>query len=429
MGVALSRYREALDFLFARTTGKTRFGLARTRELLRALGDPQTRLAAFHVAGTNGKGSVCASIEAVLRERGLRVGKYTSPHLVDFRERILVDGIPMPEEAVVEFVERWTPFCERIGATFFEATTAMAFDYLARADVDAAVVEVGLGGRLDSTNVISPVVAGVVSIGLDHLEYLGDTREAIADEKAGIFKAGVPAVVGEPDAAIRTRLAAHARAVGASCVRVVAEETSVSDVTIGSAGTAFTLSAGGHSRRLRTTLTGAHQAANATVALTMLDAAGAPFTQPPDLVERALRQVRLPGRFHREGRFIFDVAHNPDGAAVLASTLAAAHPGRPLVALVSVLGDKDWRSMLDTLAPQVDAFVLTSAPTAPASRAWVVGDALAHAQHRGWDARAEPDFDRAIELALAAGAAVLVTGSFHTVGDAMARLQINPLGG
>ena len=430
MGVALSRYREALDFLFARTTGKTKFGLDRTRALLRALGDPQSRLAAFHVGGTNGKGSVCASIEAVLRAHGLRVGKYTSPHLVDFRERIVVDGVPMPEDAVVEFVDRWTPLCERLGATFFEATTAMAFDFLARANVDAAVVEVGLGGRLDSTNVVTPLVAGVVSIGLDHMEYLGDTREAITDEKAGIYKPGVPAVVGEPDPHIRRRLAERARAAGASCVRVVAEEVSVSDVLVEAEGTTFTVDAGGANPwRLRTTLVGAHQAANAAVALTMLDAAGPPFAQPPDVVARGLGRVRLPGRFQRHGRFLFDVAHNADGAAVLARTLAAARPERPLAALVSILVDKDWRAMLDTLAPQVDAFVLTSAPTAPASRAWQVGEAFAHAESRGWRCRAEPDFDRAIDAALAEGGTVLVTGSFHTVGDAMARLQINPLDG
>ena len=429
MGGALSRYRDALDFLFARTTGKTKFGLERTRELLRALGDPHTHLSAVHVGGTNGKGSVCATIEAVLREHGLRVGKYTSPHLVDFRERIVVDGAPMPEEAVVEFVERWTPLCERIGATFFEATTAMAFDHLARSEVDAAVVEVGLGGRLDSTNVITPLVAGVVSIGLDHMEYLGDTRDAIAREKAGIYKRGVAAVVGDWDPEIRATLTACAEGAGASRVRVVADEVSISDVRVDAAGTSFQLDFGRGPRPLRTTLAGAHQAANAAVALTILDAAGPPFAQPPAVVERALTKVQLPGRFHRHGRFIFDVAHNADGAAVLASTLAAARPPRPIAALVSVLGDKDWRSMLEALAPQVDAFVLTCAPTAPASRAWSVDEALAHARGRGWPARAEADFDRAIDLALSQAATVLVTGSFHTAGDAMARLQINPLGG
>lgn len=429
MGVALSRYRDALDFLFARTTGKTRFGLERTRELLRALGDPHTRLSAVHVGGTNGKGSVCATIEAVLREHGLRVGKYTSPHLVDFRERIVVDGVPMPEEAVVEFVDRWTPLCQRLGATFFEATTAMAFDHLARSDVDAAVVEVGLGGRLDSTNVITPLVAGVVSIGLDHMEYLGDTRDAIAREKAGIYKGGVPAVVGEWDPEIRTTLAGCASAVGASSIRVVADEVAITDVRVDAGGTSFSLDTGRGARPLRTTLAGAHQAANAAVALTMLDAAGPPFSQSPAVVERALANVRLPGRFHRHGRFIFDVAHNADGAAVLASTLAAAAPLRPIAALVSVLGDKDWRSMLEALAPQVDEFILTCAPTAPASRAWSAEEALVHARGRGWPARVEADFDQAIELALRDAATVLVTGSFHTAGDAMARLQINPLDG
>jgi len=429
VGVALNRYREALDFLFARTTGKTKFGLERTRTLLRALGDPQDDLRAFHVAGTNGKGSVCAMLEASLRAGGLRVGKYTSPHLVDFRERIVVDGQPMPEAAVVEFVERWTPLCEEIGATFFEATTAMAFDYLAASRVDAAVVEVGLGGRLDSTNVIQPVVAGVVSIGLDHTEYLGETRELIAAEKAGIFKPGVPAVVGERDETTRALLARRAVEVGAAPVRVVADEGDISDVRVGVEGTTFTIAGRGGGRRLRTALLGEHQAANAAVALTMLDAAPSGLAPSAERVARALSEVRLPGRFQRVGAFIFDVAHNADSAAVLARTLRTVDPPRPLAVLFSVLGDKDWRAMMAELAPAADAFVLTCAPTAPASRAWRLADALAFARARGWRAEAEPDFDQALARSEALGRTVLATGSFHTAGDAMARLQINPLAG
>ena len=139
--------------------------------------------------------------------------------------------------------------------------------------------------------------------------------------------------------------------------------------------------------------------------------------------------VRLPGRFHREGRFIFDVAHNPDGASVLAATVKALGEPRPVAALLTVLTDKDWRGVMGALAPVVDVFVLTSAPTAPASRAWSAHEALAYAQARGWEAVLEQDFDRAIDLASALASTVLVTGSFHTVGDAMARLQVDPLAG
>jgi dihydrofolate synthase/folylpolyglutamate synthase len=187
VGDRLSGYRAALDYLFERTTGGSRFGLERTAALLAVLGDPHLRLKVFHVAGTNGKGSACATLEAVLRHRGFRVGKYTSPHLVDFRERFLIDGRAVDEEYVVEFIRRWTPRSSAPG-TFFEATTAMAFDWFARVEVDVAVIETGLGGRLDSTNVVRPISAGVTSIGIDHVEYLGSTRESIAFEKAGIFK-------------------------------------------------------------------------------------------------------------------------------------------------------------------------------------------------------------------------------------------------
>ena len=428
MDGTLTSYRAALDYLFARTGGGSKFGLERTEALLCALGAPQRRFASVHIAGTNGKGSSAAVAEAVLRAKGLRVGKYTSPHLVDFRERVVVDGRPIPAAVVTEFVDRWTPLVEEVGATFFEATTAMAFDWFARREADVVVVEAGLGGRLDATNVIQPRAAGVTSIGYDHTEYLGATLEEIAAEKAGIFKPGVPAVVGERDPSVRALLAELARGAKAAPVRVVADETEVAVARVSAEGTEFTLSGALGARRLRTPLAGEHQAANAALALTMLDAAGPGYALPADEAAQALRRVRLPGRFHRAGRFIFDVAHNPDGARVLAATLCAVGPERPVLALLSVLGDKDWRGIMAALAGAVHAFLLTTAPTAPASRAWRLDEALAHAQASGWRAEAEADFDRALARAEAWPGTVLVTGSFHTAGDAMARLQINPLG-
>lgn len=428
-GAALRTYQQALDYLFARTTGGFKFGLERTRALLEALGNPQSRFRSIHVAGTNGKGSSVATMDALLRAKGMRVGRYTSPHLVDFRERMMVGRDPIPARDVIEFVEHRTPLVEELGASFFEATTAMAFEYFARARVDVALIETGLGGRLDSTNVILPEAAGVTSIGLDHTEYLGDSLEEIAIEKAGIFKPGRPAVIGESDPAIRALLVERARAVGATQIRVVAEEIQLSELFIGEDGTTATIDGLGDRARLRTPLVGRHQAANLAFALTLLDAAGAPFRVRPSEAEGPLGDVRVPGRFQHVGRYVFDVAHNPSGAEVVAQTLASVDPPRPVVVLLCVLRDKDWRAMLRVLGRVGSHFVLTMAPTAPASRAWDLAEVAAFARDEGLSAESVPDFDSALAKARAIGKTVLVTGSFHTVGDAMARLQVSPLAG
>ncbi|MBC7672946.1 MAG: bifunctional folylpolyglutamate synthase/dihydrofolate synthase [Polaromonas sp.] len=429
MDVALTGYLASLDYLFARTTGAFKFGLERTRALLAELGDPQLQYPVLHIAGTNGKGSSVATAEALLRARGLRVAKYTSPHLVDFRERIVVDGAPIGEGEVVEFIHAYAPAVERLGASFFEATTALAFQHFARAGADVALIETGLGGRLDSTNVVMPRAAGVTSIGFDHMEYLGSTLKAIAGEKAGIFKAGAPAVIGEPDTEVRGWLAAAARRVGSSPVRVVADEMRVDDIELTAAGTRFRLRALGDDQVIETPLVGRHQASNLAFTLALLDAAGDPFRVALRDAVTAVRSVRLPGRFQRVGPWIFDVAHNVDGIRTLAVSLGSVTNGQPVIALLCILGDKDWRAMIDALAPVVDHFILTDAPTAPTSRAWPLAQVLAYAQQQGYAAVAEGDFDMALRRAEREAGTVVVTGSFHTVGDAMVRLQVSPLSG
>jgi dihydrofolate synthase/folylpolyglutamate synthase len=174
---------------------------------------------------------------------------------------------------------------------------------------------------------------------------------------------------------------------------------------------------------------GRHQADNVAFALTLLDSAGGRFRVPLAEAVESVRAVRLPGRFQRVGQWIFDVAHNAEGARTVAASLEAVEHETPVAAVLCVLADKDWRAMLDALAPLVARFVLTNAPTAPASRAWPLGEVAAYAASRGYPAVAEPDFDRALEIGAAEGATTLVTGSFHTVGDAMARLQVSPLAG
>jgi dihydrofolate synthase/folylpolyglutamate synthase len=355
------------------------------------------------------------------------VATYTSPHLVDFRERMIVAGEPIPADDVVAFVTRNIALVEEIGASFFEATTAMAFEYFARAGADVAIIEAGLGGRLDSTNVLDPIVAGVTSIGYDHTEYLGETLEEIAREKAGIFKPGRPAVIGERDPHIRGLLADLARRAGASSVRVVADEIALHDIRVDDGGTTCDLEWRGVRTTVRTPLAGRHQASNLAFSLVTLDAAGEAYAVPLDEVRRNIGHVRIPGRFQHVGRYIFDVAHNPAGAEVVAQTVVAVGPPSPIAVVLCVLRDKDWREMIRVLSRVASHFVLTMAPTAPASRAWDLAEVLEFTRTLGLSAEIVADFATALDRAGERASTVLVTGSFHTVGDAMALLQVSPL--
>jgi dihydrofolate synthase/folylpolyglutamate synthase len=422
----LTQYSEAIQALFARTTGGIKPGLERTEALLAKLGSPQRKLSAIHVAGTNGKGSVVATCEALLRARGLVVGRYTSPHLIDFRERLTVNGKPIFEEEVLEFLKRWIPTAEEMGATFFEVTTALAFDWLVRQEVDIAVIETGLGGRLDSTNVLTPRVATVTSIGLDHTDLLGDTLEAIAREKAGIFKAGVPAVIGEPAPEIRQLLATSAREAAAEPVVILDDDYPISNVEVSASGTSFTLTRGKDVVHLTTPLLGEHQARNTATAIATVTAMGKEYLPPPHEISKALSEVFLPGRFQRSGKIIFDVAHNPTGARTIAETIRVLGPPHPRTALVAVLADKDWRGIIRELAPTVDRFLFTNAPSAPPERKWDPAEAQSFAKAQGFEADMEPDMDAALAREEKQSGTLLVTGSFHTVGDAMLRLQVSP---
>lgn len=422
----LTSYSEAIEALFARTTRGIKPGLDRTLTLLEQLGSPHLKLQAVHVAGTNGKGSVIATCEALLRGRGYRVGRYTSPHLIDFRERISVDGHPISEREVLELLARIIPTAEKIGATFFEVTTALAFEWLAAKQVDIAVIETGLGGRLDSTNVLKPRVAAVTSIGLDHTELLGRTLVAIACEKAGIFKPGLPAIIGESDPMIRDLLAEDAFQTGASPVLAVDAQYEIDDIEVTAEGTSFTLASDVELRRITTPLVGRHQARNTAIAITALEAIGDDYMPSGDELDDALSRVFLPGRFQRSGKVIFDVAHNPAGARTVADSLSLVAAPRPRTALIAVLADKDWRGIVRELAPAVDNFIFTDAVSAPAERRWNPAEAYDFARGEGLDAILEPKLDVAIQRGEERAATLLVTGSFHTVGDVMARLQLSP---
>jgi dihydrofolate synthase/folylpolyglutamate synthase len=361
------------------------------------VGDPHRQFPAIHVAGTNGKGSVCTLAYEALRAAGRRTALYTSPHLVDVRERMVVDGQPISAAAFAAWTEQLRPAIERSDASFFEATTAIAFADFAARGADVAVVEVGLGGRLDSTNVLQPLVSAVTHIALEHTAYLGPTLAGIAREKAGVAKRGVPFVVGEPDDGLAAVLADVAQHAGAPVIRVPPAAR-----YHGALG-----------------LAGPHQRRNAAVTAAVLEVLP-PWLRPPDdAIARGFARARLPGRYDRRGRWLFDVAHNPDGVRTLLATLAAAPPPAPVRGLVAILDDKDWRTMLGLLLEQVSELWITNAPSAPAARRWRL-DVVA-AAFRG-RVRVEPDLDAAIARLSDADGTVLVCGSFHTVGDVMARL-------
>ena len=406
-------YEQALEFLFPRTT-TIKFGLATTRALLKSLGDPHEVVPTIHVGGTNGKGSVCTLVAAALREAGWRVGLYTSPHLVSFRERIRVDGVPIGEEAVAMWTDRLRPLILERRATFFEATTAIAFADFAARGAEIAVAEVGLGGRLDSTNVVRPLVSAVTKIERDHMKYLGDTLEKIAGEKAGIAKPGAPFVIGErkPELVEVLRRAAH-RAVARihpsarADVRVLPPE---------------------YEWRGSLALAGPHQRRNAGVAHGILMALPPRWRPDPEAIARGFAEAWVPGRLDRRGKWLFDVAHNPDGMRSLVQALAAIRPPGPVHALVSILGDKEWPDMLVQLDRAIDRGVLTVAPTA-ASRGWDaawlrrwLGDSSRPPARASWTL--VPDFRTALREVQRDAGTVLVTGSFHTVGDVMAELGL-----
>lgn len=424
-------YQDLVRELFPRLAGGVRWGLDRTERLLDAVGDPHRRFRALHIGGTNGKGSVSAILASILRETGVRTGLYTSPHLCSFRERVQVNGRPLSEEALVGVARRLWPAVQREYPSFFEATTAIAFLAFAEAEVEAAIVEVGLGGRLDATNVILPESVVLTNVALDHAEYLGDTLESIAREKSGIIKPGVPVVTAERDPVVLEIFRHRAREVGAAFH--VLDRSSIRGLRVGFEGTCFQLrTEHWGDLAVRLPLIGAHQATNAALAVRALE------LLPPDLrpdreaVLRGLRQVRWPGRLQlaRVGPalWIFDVAHNPAGVEALVATLRALPLPRPVVVVFGVLSDKDWRGMLPPLLDMGDAVVLTVPPTAPEHRRWDPTEVLQRLP--GAPAEVVSAFDQAIDEAhtRAAGGSVIVTGSFHTVGDALCMLGLAPYG-
>lgn len=412
-----------------------KLGLDRMERALEALDRPDLAWRSVHVAGTNGKGSTCAFTERLLRESGLKTGLYTSPHLERFGERIRVSGNEITETQLValhEELERRVPWALDDGQeslTFFELVTLMAFLHFANEGVDIVVAEVGLGGRLDATNVLHPIACAITPVGLDHAEYLGDTLSSIAGEKAGIVKSGVPCVVASQPAEAISTIRRKADQVGAR-IEIEGEDFSLA----GGAGTLRWRSPSGSRDALSLGLEGPHQQSNAAVALRLFEHVCAQgLASPSDAdVRRALTLTRWPGRFERMSHtpeLILDGAHNPQGAQALANAIDSAFPGNKVRFVLGVLSDKSPEPMLDILTPLASEFIIT-APDSP--RAMPAEKLAELARLRHAHVTVVNDASAALDFALGkttTDEVVVACGSLYLIGEWRAHLQGKEAGG
>lgn len=419
-------YPDSVRFLYslsneARTA---ELGLARMMALLDALDNPHRRTRFVHVAGTNGKGSTCAMIESGARCAGLRTGLYTSPHLVEPTERIRLDGRPVsPEDFAAAFdrVHQTAEELIRQGAferhpTYFETVTAMAFVLFAQFQVELAVLEVGLGGRLDATNVVRPRLAVITPIDFDHEKYLGKSLEAIAAEKAGILKPGAPAVFAAQRAEVTPVLAAHATAAGIRPIWVV-QRWRAEQIELNAAGSSFT-AAGPGRIRIECPLPGEHQIGNALTAIAALEELGA----PEEAISAGIRRVRWPGRLERvrtRPEIYLDGAHNPAGARALAAYIERFYSGRRVWLIYGAMRDKAVAEMAGILFPLAGEVIATAPAQPRAVRPELIGELADHPRLRTADTLVA-----ALELLREATPedVVFVTGSLFLVGEARALL-------
>jgi dihydrofolate synthase/folylpolyglutamate synthase len=427
-------YPDALSFLYGLQRFGMKLGLERIRATLARLGNPQEAFTSIHVAGTNGKGSTCFFLERMLREAGISVGLYTSPHLRRFEERILVGGNEIEKDYIAGWVSREREYITEESLTFFEAVTAMAFCYFRARGVELGVCEVGLGGRLDATNVLLPRCAVITTIGIDHEEQLGPSKRSIALEKLGIVKEGVPVVTGEEDREIIAlhRDIAREREAG---LYVLGEEVHLRYGACSSRGSSFDYRSAGMSLDgLRVRLAGSHQVQNAALAILSVEVALGAGAVSEEAVRRGLLEARAPGRFEilatPRGAVVLDVAHNPAAMQVLVKTSEEVFPGVKPVIVLGMSSDKNGEGVVRILSPLAGEFIVTK----PDYRRH---DRKARAAHLFPVARGihgsvceEPDVGRAVSIGLertGGGRFLLVTGSFYTVAEAIAYLEAEGL--
>lgn len=442
-----TRYQQTLEYLYgfvdyslthADRYSPEKFDLARMRAFAAQLGNPHTAYPIIHVAGTKGKGSVSALSAGALRQAGYKVGLYTSPHLQDYNERIQVDGQPIPHASLISLVDELRPYLDAgTELTTFEITTALAFLYFARQEVTAAVFEVGLGGRLDATNIITPLVSVITSISYDHTQFLGNTLTAIAGEKAGIIKPGVPVVISPQKKEARLALERVAQERGAPLIQVGqdvlyapgehsrrGQSLAVWPASQQAQADAYfdgKLAGGWEPLRLEIPLLGHHQVENAATAFTALSVARQHGLAVSDAaIQSGFARVSWPGRFEilsEDPLVVVDSAHNRDSALKLRLALDDYFPGKPVILIFGASEDKDIEGMFAELMPRVSQVVATRSFH---PRAMEPGELVEIAHRHGRPAditwSVEEALERALQLAgeqalvLAAGSIFVAAG-------------------
>jgi dihydrofolate synthase/folylpolyglutamate synthase len=407
------QYPDSVEYLYAlgNEIKAAKFGLENIVEALGALGNPQDSLRIVHVAGTNGKGSTCAMIEAAARAAGLRTGLYTSPHLIEPTERIVIEGRPVTREQFAGAFARVHEVGLRMEThpTYFETVTAMAFLLFQDMAVELAVVEVGLGGRLDATNVVQPAVCAITPVDFDHEVFLGSSLRQIAGEKAGILKAAVPAVIAPQRPEAEAVIAARAAEVGAELDFIRPEE--FEDVQFRPDGSTFRF----RGARMQCPLAGAHQVVNTATAAAVLQKLG--------ITTDSIKEARWPGRLEvvsTAPEIVLDGAHNPAGARALADHIQRFYRDRPVWMIYGAMRDKSVEEITEILFTLADHVIVTAPAYGPrALRPEAVIESSDH-----------PSMEAAVDVASAIAAArrapqdtaVFITGSLYLVGEARALL-------
>jgi len=356
--------RQKLDYLYALDGKGIKPGLKRIFEFLDRIGNPQKQLTTIHVAGTNGKGSTCAMLASVLSAAGLKVGLYTSPHLVHFNERIRINGKKISDAEIVEFLDKYQPVIEDIDSTFFETTTALAFEYFYKNTVDIAILETGLGGRFDATNIVTPILSVITPIGKDHEEYLGNTLAKIAMEKAGIIKPGIPVISAKQRPQLRQILESEAQKNRSPFVyapdfcQITVRKQSCDQQCVAVESDKF------HFNELNFPFIGDHQLENLKTVMVVLNNLHLPRITPA-AVENGIASTRWHGRLERlswNPLVYYDVGHNLHGIRQIAQTLEKTFPGKKFKLLIAMGCHKKTETLGKVLLKIIDEVVVSEIP-------------------------------------------------------------------
>ena len=423
-------YDNAIGFLFSLQKFGVKLGLGRVENFLGELGDPHKSFRSIHVAGTNGKGSTCVFLESMLRHSGCRVGLYTSPHIIDLTERVVSDGRNIDSGYITRWVSEHRERITNLSLTFFESTTALAFSFFRDTDVEVAICEVGLGGRLDATNVLSPIGIVITGIGIDHQAQLGSSIERIAREKLGIVKSGIPVATGETEPAVLDIFRQTALENGSDLI-ILDEHAVVETSRCGLDGSVFSYSSSELDLKdLHVNQVGPLQVRNAALAVMCLEVTSGWLGGAEDWIRSGLERVSIPGRFQviqtERGMVVLDVAHNISAAEALVDSLRTVLPGRKAVVVIGMSSDKDKEGILRTLAPAAREFIVSKPDFYRHERRTTAAELYETAAGLHDRVSEAPSisaaFSRGLE-ALDQESYLLVTGSFYTVSEVIASMK------